>query len=190
MAIPVHPGRASLAFVGRREPLDALAAASQDAREGRSRLALVEGPPGIGKTALIDRFLADASDAKILRASGDESERELAGGVLDQLLRRAGEAPGELPEVAGHVALGARLLALLGILQDERPVVVAIDDAHWADALSLRALLFVVRRLVADRVLVILATREAVPVLPEEHCQAPQAGGPGLLPKHFPPPGP
>src|SRR4051812_20288147 len=181
MAIPVHPGRASLAFVGRREPLDALSAALQDAGEGRSRLALVEGPAGIGKTALIDRFLADAGDATILRASGDESERELAGGVLDQLLRRAGEAPGELP--ASHVELGARLLDLLGVLQDERPVVVAIDDAHWADALSLRALLFVVRRLVADRVLVILATREAVPVLPEGLPKAAQAGGPWVVPQ-------
>jgi DNA-binding CsgD family transcriptional regulator len=185
MAIPVHPGRASLAFVGRREPLDALAAALQDAREGRSRLALVEGPAGIGKTVLIDRFLAGAGDATILRASGDESERELAGGVLDQLLRRAGETPGELPESAGHVALGARLLDLLGVLQEDRPVVVAIDDAHWADALSLRALLFVVRRLVADRVLVILATREAVPVLPEGLAKAAQAGGPWLVLQPF-----
>src|SRR4051794_19510759 len=185
MAIPVHPGRASLAFVGRREPLDALAAALHDAREGRSRLALVEGPAGIGKTALIDRFLAEAGDVTVLRASGDESERELAGGVLDQLLRRAGEAPGELPEVAGHVALGARALDLLGVLQDERPVVLAIDDAHWADALSLRALLFVVRRLVADRVLVILATREAVPVLPEGLAKAAQASGPWLVLKPF-----
>src|SRR5262245_4137350 len=132
MAIPVHPGRGSLAFVGRREPLDALVAAWQDALEGRSRLVLIEGPAGIGKTALIDRFLEDAGDATVLRASGDDSERELAGGVLDQLFRRAGEPPGSLPESAGHVALGARLLDLLGVLQDDRPVVVAIDDAHWA----------------------------------------------------------
>src|SRR4029079_19779467 len=119
MAIPVHPGRASLAFVGRREPLDALAAALQDAREGRSRLALVEGPAGIGKTALIDRFLADAGDATILRASGDDSEPELADGVTAQLWRRPDEAPGGLP--ASHVAAGARLLDLLALLQDERP---------------------------------------------------------------------
>ena len=42
-----------------------------------------------------------------------------------------------------------------------------IDDAHWADAASLRALLFVVRRLVADRVLIVIATREDAVTLPE-----------------------
>ena len=42
-----------------------------------------------------------------------------------------------------------------------------LDDAHWADVPSLRALLFVVRRLVADRVLVVITTREHAPGLPE-----------------------
>jgi DNA-binding CsgD family transcriptional regulator len=184
MAIPVDPGLASLAFVGRRRQLDALAGALRDAREGASRLALVEGPAGIGKTALIDRFLAGAGEVTVLRASGDESERELAGGVIDQLLRRAGEAP---LDAADHVVLGARLLDLLGVLQDERPVTVVIDDAHWADPLSLRALLFVVRRLVADHVLVIVATREAVPDLPEGLTKAAQADGCWLVLEPFSP---
>ena len=100
----------------------------------------------------------------MLRASGDESERDLPFGVLEQLLRRAGD-----PAAAGadHVAAGARILERLGALDDGHPLAVFIDDAHWADAPSLRALLFVVRRLVADHVLIVIATRENPPVLPE-----------------------
>ena len=88
------------------------------------------------------------------------SESDLRFGVVDQLLRRAGEVRASMPpDTSDHVAAGARILELLGNLQDERPVVVFLDDAHWADVPSLRALLFVVRRLVADRVLVVITTR-------------------------------
>ena len=54
---------------------------------------------------------------------------------------------------------GSRLLDALGELQADGPVIVVVDDVQWADALSLRALLFAVRRLVSDHVLVLLAVR-------------------------------
>jgi DNA-binding CsgD family transcriptional regulator len=152
-------------FVGRARELSALEEALTHARAGRPRLVLVEGPAGIGKTALVDRFLAGARDTGVLRASGDESEHELPFGVVDQLLRRAGEVRSE-PE-ADHVGAGTRILQLLGTLQDQHPMVVFLDDADRADVASLRALLFVVRRLVADRVLVVLTTREDTTVLPD-----------------------
>ena len=126
---------------------------------------VVDGAAGIGKTALVERFLARASDVTVLRASGDESERDLPFGVLDQLLRRVGQPSPEHGD--DHVSAGARLLERLGALQDDHSVLVFLDDAHWADASSLRALLFVVRRLVADRVLVVIATRDDAGVLPE-----------------------
>jgi len=153
-------------FVGRQQELRVLQAALEDARAGRPRVVAVEGPAGIGKTALVERFLAEAVDVTALRASGDATETELVFGVVDHLLRHAGQARPDL-EAEDHVAAGTRVLELLGALQDEHPVVVAIDDVHWADAPSLRALLFVVRRLVADRVLVVLATREDTAALPE-----------------------
>ena len=56
-------------------------------------------------------------------------------------------------------AVGAALLAGLSALEERGPVVVVIDDLHWADAGSARALLFCLRRLRADPVLALLATR-------------------------------
>jgi DNA-binding CsgD family transcriptional regulator len=151
-------------FVGRQRELEALEEGLARARGGQPWLVLVEGPAGIGKTSLVERFLASVGDITVLRASGDLSESDLPFGVVDQLLRRAGEPPPREPD---HLGAGARILELLGTLQDEHPVVLFLDDAHWADVPSLRALLFVVRRLVADRVLVVATTREHAPGLPE-----------------------
>ena len=150
-------------FVGRQRELEALEEGLARARGGQPWLVLVEGPAGIGKTALVEQFLGAVADVTVLRASGDLSESDLPFGVVDQLLRRAGEPPPREPD---HLGAGARILELLGALQDEHPVVLFLDDAHWADVPSLRALLFVVRRLVADRVLVVATTREHAPGLP------------------------
>src|SRR5687767_1343743 len=83
-------------FVGRRRELDLLRAALEDARAGHPRVVAVEGPAGIGKTALVERFLAEAEDVTALRASGDASETDFVLGVVDHLLRHAGEAHPDL----------------------------------------------------------------------------------------------
>ncbi len=124
-------------------------------RRGASRVVLLEGPSGIGKTTLLERFLDDLGEHRVARASGDEWELDVPFGVLDQLLRQAGAA---VPP--GQLEAGARLLDVLNELQSEGPAVVVVDDAQWADEPSLRALLFAVRRLVADRVLVLLVVRD------------------------------
>ena len=96
-------------------------------------------------------------------------------GVVDQLTRGAGVSRARI--LAGReralpldepISVGGVLLDLLGELDGKRPVVVMIDDAQWADLDSLRALLFVLRRLAADRVLTLLTARsEDVTRLPE-----------------------
>ena len=48
------------------------------------------------------------------------------------------------------VGVGARILEVIEDLEQKAPVVIVVDDAHWADVDSLRALLFVVRRLVGS----------------------------------------
>ena len=162
-------------FVGRHSEIAVLRAELATVRAGHPRLVLVEGPAGIGKSAVLDHFLSEESDLTVLRATGEQWEAFVAFGVVDQLMRTAGVSnsrllvcrdrslPAEEP-----VGVGARILEVLEDLEQKAPVVIVIDDAHWADVDSLRALLFVVRRLVGERVLTLLAQRsEAAPRLPE-----------------------
>ncbi|MFJ8588841.1 ATP-binding protein [Streptomyces sp. NPDC093595] len=167
-------------FSGRRDELARLRADLAAAHAG-GRLVVVEGPPGIGKTALVRRFLRQSAPARTLTASGDESEAALAYGVLLQLLRQTpagGPAAGDGALDHGHgprggqpdpYAAGTRLLdALTRYARAAGPVVVVVDDAHWADPPSLRALTFALRRLRGERVLTVLAVRDAAdPRLPE-----------------------
>ena len=143
-------------FIGRARELAALAGAFH-ARPG---VAIVEGPGGIGKTSVVQRFVA--GDVRTWSAGGDRDEKFLPFGVADQLVRRAG-GDSVLGET-DHVSVGLQLLALLD--RENPPDLLVVDDAHWADEASLRALLFAVRRLVAEPLLVVLVTRNAA-LLPE-----------------------
>ncbi|GAA3815699.1 LuxR family transcriptional regulator [Streptomyces coacervatus] len=150
-------GAGELSFYGRGPQLKAMENRLRESRGGASRLVVVEGPPGIGKTALVRRFLRTADRVRVLEASGAENETALAYGVLTQLLRQTavGEyapRPQDEPGVAG-----ARLLALADQIPADTVIVVVIDDAHWADAPSLDALTFVLRRLQCEPVLTLLA---------------------------------
>ncbi|MEU9787728.1 ATP-binding protein, partial [Streptomyces phaeochromogenes] len=92
-------------FVGRTDSLALLAAARERARAGHPQRVLVEGPAGIGKTALVRRFLRD--DTHVLYGAGEEAESELAFGVLEQLLGRDGTSDGSRPGGGNGTASGA-----------------------------------------------------------------------------------
>ena len=152
-------------FVGRAGELAGLAAAAAAARRGQPRVVLVEGDAGIGKSALLARFASGLASAMVLRASGDEAELQLPYGVEGQQVASArgagGGPPGllaaELSDGVDPLAVGADLVAWLG--QFRGLVLAVIDDLHWADGPSARALLFAVRRLQADQVLVVVSAR-------------------------------
>lgn len=155
-------------FVGRKRELAILRDRLEAARSGNPTTVLVDGGAGFGKTVLLQRFLEDAGDGTLLPSSGDEAERALPYGVLGQLLAAAGDAGTQLGrELRSRtpspdpLATGARLLDVLGQAQDDGVVIVVVDDAHWADTPSLRALAFAARRLLHDRVMTIISMRDA-----------------------------
>ena len=161
---PLQPGAD---FVGRRPELATLHAALDATRAGSPRVVIVGGPPGIGKTTLVERFLALEEPARVIRAQGDTAESLVPYGVIDQLLRVAGvdavdllERDEPLPD-AGPVNLGLRVLATLSAVQRDGVVALVVEDAQWVDGPSLQALTFALRRLVADSVLAIVTARTA-----------------------------
>lgn len=167
-------------FLGRRDELERLNVRLHRALHSEPQLALVEGPAGIGKTSLVRRFLHEAEPrCGVLRTSGEETETRLSYGAMAQLLAgvdepldeplagvvRGGCAGSPLPD---PITVGSALIDLLGALQDRTPLIVVIDDAHWADTPSLHAFTFALRRLRVDRVLTVLIARDATdPRLPQ-----------------------
>ena len=102
------------------------------AAEGHAGVVWIEGDAGFGKTALVRRVLAALpSDFIVMSAEADELAREQPFGVVSRL----GAATS-----AGSFAAGLELLRLTGERQDHRPVLVVVEDMHWADATSREAL--------------------------------------------------
>ena len=153
-----------------------LAALVDGAREARAGAVVLHGEPGSGKSALLDDAVAAAAGLRVLRVQGLESESPIAFGALHRLLRPLLHHLDELPAPQARalgVALGQRDgervdpflvgLATLSILteeSDELPVLAIVDDAHWLDPASADALLFVARRLGADRLALLFAVRD------------------------------
>jgi ATP/maltotriose-dependent transcriptional regulator MalT len=159
-------GDAEDAFVARGAELDVMRSALSEARAGRPAIVAVEGEPGIGKTRLLRRFLAEEPDVEVLWASGDEAETSLEHGIVSQLwaatpadLRLDAPVPPDGAAGSDGFAAGAALLGALGALQERGTVAMVVDDLQWADLASARALLFALRRLQGDHVLVLLASR-------------------------------
>ena len=142
-------------FIGRRSELRILGERLAAAEAGHPQVVYLEGEPGGGKLTLLARFLGSLTNATVLQVGGDEAETLLSYGLIDQLESGPATEPGTDP-----MAAGARLLDLFDRLQAGGQVVVlAVDDLQWADRPSSRAVLFALRRLRADKVLAIVATR-------------------------------
>jgi DNA-binding CsgD family transcriptional regulator len=156
-----------------REALERLLA---EVHGGQSRVLVVSGDPGVGKTALMESVIASASGFRVLRALGVESEMELAFAALQQLcaplLDRLDRLPAPQRDALG-VAFGLRAgdapdrflvgLAVLSLFSEgaqERPLLCVVDDAQWLDRSSAQALVLAARRLLAESVALVLVTRE------------------------------
>ena len=155
--------------------LAAITALVEDASSGRGGLWFLEGPPGMGKSRLLDHAAQLARDdgLGVLRARGHELERAFAWGVARSLLEasideellsgpaapaRAVFIPGEDSEGGGFAILHA-LYWLTVRLAERAPLLLAVDDAHWADEPSLRFLVYLAGRLADQPIAVLVATR-------------------------------
>src|SRR3954469_6359327 len=142
-------------FIGREPELRVLGSRLAAARAGRPQVVLVKGEAGSGKSTLLTHFRAALADVVVVAASGEESETLLGYGVVDQLDPGIHADAGTDP-----LTVGAGLLDVLGRSQSGgRTVVLVIDDLHWVDRPSARAVLFALRRLRVDRVLAVVAAR-------------------------------
>ena len=161
------------------------------ARAGDGATLMLEGPAGIGKTALLRAAREQARGAGMatLAARGGELESGLPWGVVRSLFEpelaavskpqrrrlladaaglarialRAGEARAPSPRAD---ALGGALHGLFWLTANiaaMRPVLLAIDDAHWADSPSIRWLAYLVARLEGLPILVLTTVRTGDP---------------------------
>src|SRR4051812_22432690 len=166
---------------GRQDELRTLERLLDAVRAGKSRALVVRGEPGIGKTALLEHAIEAAPEFRVARAGGVEAEMELAFAALQQLsapmLDRLEHLPapqrdalrvafglhsGDPPD---RFLVGLAALSLFSEVADEQPLLCVVDDAQWLDRASAQALAFVARRLLAESVAVVFATRAQSPEL-------------------------
>ena len=143
-------------FIGREDELSSITRSLTRALSGTPSIVRIEGPPGIGKTALLhaalDRVAHAAPDSVIRRADCSPLEQVVEWGVGERLLATSA------PDAPASFVEGGRMLRE-GLIGGGTPMILAIDDAQWCDRLSLEALSYTLPRLTDAPVLILLAHR-------------------------------
>ena len=181
----MHLPPSSATLIGRAADLRELDALYDQVVAGEPRAVVVAGEAGIGKSRLLAEFLdRSAASARVLRGQcvdlGDVAPpyapitdvlRELVAQVgTDRVLEAAG--PGWdtigvlLPELGDHAAgrasenrLHEGVAILLEQFARERPVVLVIEDLHWADDATLTVLRFLLRAVASGPIMIVLTYR-------------------------------
>jgi DNA-binding CsgD family transcriptional regulator len=163
-------------LVGRERELATLEQLLGTVRRGGSGTLFVHGDPGIGKSALLERLVDAASEFRIVRALGVEGEIDLPYAGLQQLCRSMLDTVDVLPapqrqalqvafglssgDAPDRYLVGLAALSLLSEAAAAQPLLCIVDDAQWLDTGTRQALAFVARRLEADTVALVIASRE------------------------------
>jgi DNA-binding CsgD family transcriptional regulator len=168
-------GAATPTLLGRYSECEALEGLLADPLAGRSRVLILRGEAGIGKTALLGYLAERLRGWRVARAVGVDSEMELAysglhqicAPMLDHLERLPDPQRDALSTVFGLSAapapdrflVGLAVLTLFAEVSERQPFAVLIDDAQWLDQASEQILAFVARRLLAERIAIVCAAR-------------------------------
>ena len=165
-------------LLGRRAECEALDGLLTDALAGHSRVTVLRGDAGVGKTALLG-YLSDRVDGwYVATAAGVESEMELAysglhrlcAPMLDRLERLPVPQRDALTTAFGlsfgpapdRFLVGLATLTLFSEIAEQQPLVCVVDDAQWLDQASAQLLGFVARRLLAERIALVCAARTGI----------------------------
>ena len=162
-------------LLGRRSEREALDRLLSDALAGQSRVTVLRGEAGVGKSALLSYLSEQVAGWHVMTAVGVESEMELAYSGLHQLCRPILDHLDRLPvpqrqalaTVFGQSAgsppdrflVGLAALTLFADAAEQQPLLCIVDDAQWLDHASAQILAFVGRRLLAERIALVCAAR-------------------------------
>ena len=167
-------------LVGRESELRHIEGLLAAAREGQGAALVIQGDPGIGKSALLQYARERATGMRCLTTRGVESESEIPFSGLSELLRPVlrllpALPPPQVAALGGALALSpprtddrfaifAASFNLLVAASEESPLLVIVDDTHWLDVSSAEAILFAARRLGADGIVMLMARRTGEPM--------------------------
>ena len=183
MDIPTSIASHPSPLLEREDALERLSELARAAAGGQGAIVSIRGRPGEGKTTLLVAAcrLAEEHGLRVLRARGSELEGDFAFGVVRQLLE--GEIVGLAPAERAALLNGAAGLAagvfgleptcppegplavlhglywVLAGLAARGPVLLAVDDLHWADVTTLEWLAYLSGRIEDLPILIVLATR-------------------------------
>jgi DNA-binding CsgD family transcriptional regulator/tetratricopeptide (TPR) repeat protein len=142
----------------RAPALAALHSALEEASGGAGRVAAVSGDAGIGKTSLVEAFVADVSGrARVLKGVCDDLLAPRALGPLHDVADRLG---GEVGALLGRDAPAERIYRAVVDALRGPPTVLVVEDVHWADGATLDWLVHLGRRLTDLPVLLVLTYRD------------------------------
>jgi len=158
-------------LIGRSAEVAALGAALADVQRGHGRLVLVEGDAGIGKTRLVEQFTANLDGVRVLAGGGiplaSAAPYAALLGIFHALARlhppaAGGLLPQHAPWQADAFALTRLFAAVSGAVRAiavETPLVLVVEDLHWADRSTWALVSFLAREIRADPVLLLVTIR-------------------------------
>jgi DNA-binding CsgD family transcriptional regulator len=141
----------------RQEQLGVMDAAIRTAGSGAPTVLLVEGDAGTGKTSVLDELAVRAAGFTVLESGAFESAADYPFGVLEQW------GVQHQPGAPTPPYLGAQLINEVLDGHTEGPVLLLLDDLHWADPESVDALVWMLQRASGDRLLVAISSRTLAP---------------------------